>query len=98
MKAHYWASETFKHRRISPAYSVSFWANNTACIEDHADNAVIEVSRGAFTTRFEIKWPEDRGKLADLERMFEEIFHKGRQDAKREVREVLGAADHRAIQ
>lgn len=60
--------------------------------EVNATKAVVEVRHDIYTTRMEFDWPKERAKLADLERMFQRVFEKGRQDAKREIRKVLGCA------
>lgn len=86
----HWLSEEFKHRRRQETHEVSFWSNNTACDEGAATMAVVEVKRGEYTSRVELPWPEGRSKLASLEQMFQSVFEKGRQDAKREIRDVLG--------
>lgn len=88
----HWLSEDFKHRRRSETHEVSFWMDNTASDEVYATKAVVEVKHEIYTTRMEFDWPKERAKLADLERMFERVFEKGRHDAKREIRKVLGCS------
>lgn len=88
----HWLSEDFKHRRRHETHEVSFWMNNVACDESTATHAVVEVKNEIYVNQLEFKWPEERSKLADVERMFDRIFDKGKAAMRREFRAMLGAA------
>ena len=90
------AEELLSHRKYGCCYDRVYWNGNLAGDASDATRAVVEVRTGAYRNDIEFQWPSDRSKIENLEAMLDRAFERGREDAKKEIRSVLGVKDPRS--
>lgn len=71
-------------------------SGSTVAAEEHnATSVVLQVGPDFYGNNLDFKWPDDRLKVEKLERILEAAFDAGRNDAKKEIRDVLGVEARR---
>lgn len=83
-------SDDNPHRIYGEGYAIAFWRGNSASGQNDADRADVSKQVHTYHVLASFKLPEQKDKLQHLRWLLDHVFEVGRQNAKAEIRKVLG--------